>query len=131
VILTGEKQAVETVIQMGRQYGFGNLIGHLKRAWALMLIENYNQSWDNAVAATNVDAYPQDYAPFKEGDHFTALIADKAWDEISAMSPTELDEYLRKHNIMPDEARARFRMVVANLLEELRPTVSDLLVPWD
>lgn len=30
----GEKEAIETVKRLGAQYGYGNLISHLKDAWS-------------------------------------------------------------------------------------------------
>ena len=37
----GEIKSVELVLSAGENYGYGNMIAHLKKAWAEMLIEKY------------------------------------------------------------------------------------------
>lgn len=62
MLFPGELEAVETTIEYGKAYGFGNLIAHLKRAWALYLMEGNNRlTYADALEATNVAAYPQDF----------------------------------------------------------------------
>ena len=59
-LFPGEVEAVRHVLQFAEQYGYGNLISHLRRAWALYLIAgNPALSYERAIAATNVAAYPE------------------------------------------------------------------------
>ena len=37
MLFQGEKEAIQTVLALGAKYGYGNLIAHLRRAWALSL----------------------------------------------------------------------------------------------
>jgi hypothetical protein len=37
----GEKEAVDIVIRLGEQWGYGNLISHIKRAWSQMLQDKW------------------------------------------------------------------------------------------
>jgi len=60
----GELEAVREIVRLARVYGFGNLIAHLKRAWALDLKKKYGGSYEQHLPATGVDAYPEDF------DHF-------------------------------------------------------------
>jgi len=46
----GELEAIETVKALGAQYGYGNLIMHLKTAWSEMLQEKHGMSKDAADA---------------------------------------------------------------------------------
>ena len=52
-----ERSAALAVIACGKQYGYGNMIGHLRTAWARMLMEKFDFSWDEAVQAAFADAY--------------------------------------------------------------------------
>lgn len=52
---------MQTVIRLAQTYGFGNLIAHLKRAWALDLKKKYGGSYDHHLIATNIDAYPESF----------------------------------------------------------------------
>jgi hypothetical protein len=45
----GERKAVDTVVALAAKHGYGNLIQHLKRAWALYFVQA-------GYAATYVDA---------------------------------------------------------------------------
>ena len=59
-VFPGEVEAVRHVLLFAEQYGYGNLISHLRRAWALHLIAgNSALSYERAVAATNVTAYAE------------------------------------------------------------------------
>lgn len=40
--LPGEEADVETVVRLGRKWGYGNLISHLQRAWSLDLRNDYD-----------------------------------------------------------------------------------------
>jgi len=60
----GELEAVREVVRLARVYGFGNLIAHLKRAWAVDLKSKYGGSYEHHISATNVDAYPEDFNQF-------------------------------------------------------------------
>lgn len=65
-VLPGEKEAVQTVIKLAKKYGFGNLIAHLKRVWALDLKRKYGGTYDHHLIATNVEAYPEHFDHFDE-----------------------------------------------------------------
>lgn len=54
-----EKEAIRTVIKLGTIWGYGNLIGWLKWAWAKDLKNKYGGSWDKHIKSTDVDAYPE------------------------------------------------------------------------
>lgn len=60
-LLPGEKEAVLEVLRLARKYGFGNMIAHLKRAWAINLKDLYGGSYRKHLQATNVNAYPEDF----------------------------------------------------------------------
>lgn len=62
----GERETVQNVIHAAKVYGFGNLIAHLKRAWALDLKKKYGGTYDHHLIATNIDAYPESYDEFDE-----------------------------------------------------------------
>lgn len=70
ILYPGEREAVATVLAAGKQYGYGNLIAHLKRAWALELLASHRKhgvkraSYAGACKAADVDAYPEDFALF-------------------------------------------------------------------
>ena len=53
-----EEQAIEIVVTLAKQYGYGNLIAHLKREWAEYLIDTYGFENSIALQATDVSAYP-------------------------------------------------------------------------
>ena len=55
----GEKEAILKVLQLAKQYGYGNMIAHLKRIWAITLKEKYGGSYQQNLVATEVDAYPE------------------------------------------------------------------------
>ena len=55
----GEKEAVLTVLRLAHQYGYGNMIAHLKREWAIVLGVKYGGTYENNLKATEVDAYPE------------------------------------------------------------------------
>ena len=60
----GELEAVREVVRLARVFGFGNLIAHLRRAWAVDLKKNYGGNYDQHLRSTDVDAYPESF------DHF-------------------------------------------------------------
>jgi hypothetical protein len=58
-IYPGEKEAIETVLMLGEEFGYGNLIAHLRKAWAEMLMEdNLRLLVRHAIEATNSSPYP-------------------------------------------------------------------------
>ncbi len=59
MLFQGEKEAIETVLSLGAKYGYGNLIAHLRRAWALSLKNKYGGAFEQYLPATNSDAYPE------------------------------------------------------------------------
>jgi hypothetical protein len=52
-----EQEAIKAVITAGQDYGYGNMIAHLKRAWAESLVDSGLKE-KSALAATNVSSYP-------------------------------------------------------------------------
>jgi hypothetical protein len=58
MLFPGEKEAIEQVLRYGQQYGYGNLIAHLKKEWAEMLVKKWGISEESAISATNVSPYP-------------------------------------------------------------------------
>jgi len=60
MLFPGEKEAVAMVLRAGEAYGYGNLIAHLRRAWAINLMTKYGLSKDAAIDATNSSPYPLD-----------------------------------------------------------------------
>lgn len=60
MLFPNEKQKVAEVIQIAEEFGYGNLIAHLRRAWALRLMKsNPLLTYEDAVEATNSSAYPE------------------------------------------------------------------------
>jgi len=57
MFLPGEANAIKTVLMHGAQYGYGNLIAHLRRAWAELLV-NQGLAEDVAISATEGVPYP-------------------------------------------------------------------------
>ena len=55
-----EHDKINLVLGIGREIGYGNLIAHLRRAWADMLVSEHGLTDDVALLATEVDAYPVD-----------------------------------------------------------------------
>lgn len=59
MLLKGEIDAISTVVVLADDYGYGNLISHLKRAWALKLMAGDSTlTYNQALLATDVPAYP-------------------------------------------------------------------------
>ena len=57
MLFPGETKAIEEVLKAGSEYGYGNMIAHLKTAWAKRLMSQ-GVSKEAALDATNVSAYP-------------------------------------------------------------------------
>jgi len=57
MLFHGEKEAIERVLDAGKTYGYGNMIAHLKRAWAKLLIID-GLSEEHALEAADTSAYP-------------------------------------------------------------------------
>jgi hypothetical protein len=51
-----EQEAIKTVVGHGREWGYGNMIGHLQSAWTKDLMDEYGLDEDNARRGS--DAYP-------------------------------------------------------------------------
>lgn len=84
MLLPGEEEAVKQVIRIADQYGYGNLIAHLKRGWALQLMEkNPALSYLDALKATDVEAYPQELTQFDERPEWKAA-RQHLWEVIGA-----------------------------------------------
>ncbi len=60
-LMPGEKEAVRQILAYAKGYGYGNLIAHLKRAWAISLKEKYGGQYRKHLQATEVDAYPEEW----------------------------------------------------------------------
>jgi hypothetical protein len=58
--LPGEKEAVLEVIKIAERYGYGNMIGHLKRMWAMKLM-GAGMSKELADSAADASGYHTDY----------------------------------------------------------------------
>lgn len=58
VIFPGEDAAVQAALAAGAKYGYGNLIAHLKRAWAMKLMQEYAFPETDALKAADTTAYP-------------------------------------------------------------------------
>jgi hypothetical protein len=56
MLFPGEEEAIKYVIEMGKKYGYGNMIAHLKREWAEHLIE-YGLTETAALSAANSSSY--------------------------------------------------------------------------
>lgn len=57
-LFPGEEDAVDAVLEAGRYYGYGNMIAHLKRAWAAMLMRDYELDEAEALRMADTSAYP-------------------------------------------------------------------------
>ena len=57
-LFPGEAAAIRAVLDAGSKYGYGNMIGHLRREWAELLRDVWGISDTGAIEATNADAYP-------------------------------------------------------------------------
>lgn len=68
-----ERQAILTVINLGSQYGFGNMIAHLNSAWAKNLRDKWGMPEEVAMKSTHGSGYP-----IKMHDD---LIERGEWDE--------------------------------------------------
>jgi len=53
----GEREAIEEVLKYARIYGYGNLIAHLKTAWAKSLHYEHCISKEHALKAVGVEPY--------------------------------------------------------------------------
>jgi dissimilatory sulfite reductase (desulfoviridin) alpha/beta subunit len=60
-LFPGEKENINKVIDIAEIYGYGNLIAHLRRAWAIKLIKsNPLLDYKSALECTNSDGYPRE-----------------------------------------------------------------------
>jgi hypothetical protein len=69
-----EQEAIRTIVELGNQFGFGNLMAHLQAAWTEKLMSEYGCDETTAQRVTqNREGYPvkmhQD------------LMLDGYWDE--------------------------------------------------
>lgn len=63
--LPGEIEAVRIVQNLALEFGYGNLIAHMRRYWALWLMAgNDKLDYETALQATNVSPYPEKFPPF-------------------------------------------------------------------
>ena len=53
-----EQRVIRAVLKLGKEYGYGKLIAHLKRAWQISLIETYGHSSESAAREAKVAALP-------------------------------------------------------------------------
>lgn len=68
-----EQDAITKAIELGKSFGFGNIIAHLQTAWARSLMEKYGMEEQGARHVTGGSGYP-----FKMQDD---LIEHGFWDE--------------------------------------------------
>jgi len=62
MMFPGEVEAVKNVLALAEQYGYGNLISHLRRAWAVRLVKSEpGLTWEQACLATCTDPYPEEW----------------------------------------------------------------------
>lgn len=74
-VSSAERAAIRQCIEIGKAFGFGNMICHLQTAWARSLIDQYGLDVENAREATAQDG--RGY-PFKMQED----ILDRGmWDE--------------------------------------------------
>jgi hypothetical protein len=60
MLMHGEKESIEKVLEYGQKYGYGNLIGWLKQAWVKLLMAD-GLSKETAELAADTSPYPQDF----------------------------------------------------------------------
>jgi len=53
-----EKEAIIKACEIGKVYGYGNVIAHLGSAWALMLMQDYGFKEKDALDAACGVGYP-------------------------------------------------------------------------
>jgi hypothetical protein len=53
-----EREAVRLVLEAGASHGYGNLISHLRTAWAAMLMAEYGFSLEEAQRGAGGAGYP-------------------------------------------------------------------------
>lgn len=86
-----EKAAIRTVLALGEQYGYGNLIAHLRRAWALRIQQAYpGLSYPEALQQTHAAAYPAAWSvdALAQGDITTATqLVDLSAEERAQLDP--------------------------------------------
>ena len=58
ILWPGEQKAVAMVLKAGARYGYGNIIAHLKKAWAETLIKEYGLPVQTAIEAADTSPYP-------------------------------------------------------------------------
>jgi hypothetical protein len=75
-ISESERQAIIRVLQYGKDYGYGNLIGHLQTAWARSLVNKEGMTIHLAKASVGSRGYSG--YPFKMQDD---LIQKGQWDD--------------------------------------------------
>ena len=57
-VTVNEVHATNVVLEAGAAYGYGNMIAHLKKAWAESLMDNYSFTGEQALRAADTSAYP-------------------------------------------------------------------------
>ena len=68
VIFPGEEHAVRTVLAYAEFYGYGNLIAHLRRGWALKLMKgNKRLDYERAMEDTAAAGYAEKFDLFDTG----------------------------------------------------------------
>ena len=64
MLFQGEKEAIATVLKLSKRYGYGNMIGWIRREWALDLIKQgvySSDEYDEASEVTNSSPCPMDW----------------------------------------------------------------------
>lgn len=61
MLFPGEVESVKQALAIGRRYGYGNLIAHLRREWALGLMRDHGMTWEQATRGALTDPYPAEF----------------------------------------------------------------------
>jgi len=59
MVSDAEKEALRMVLRIAEQYGYGNCIALLRRAWMDKLVTHYGLSKGTALLATDVEPYSE------------------------------------------------------------------------
>ena len=63
-LFAGEEEAIKQALDAGGKFGYGNMIAHLKKAWAEQLLQN-GLPLEAAVEAADTSAYPIDESTWR------------------------------------------------------------------
>lgn len=66
-VLPDEPEAVREVNRLGSIYGYGNLIAHLNRAWAIHLLHQWGVPYESGVLGEPGGNLPAEFTAFDTG----------------------------------------------------------------